>query len=359
MKKYKLLTQEGYPTFKFMAGNIYPENWKYNDNCYTIAELVQRYPNDWKLVEDDFVLPEKWCIAVTKENIESLGKWREAGSIGVMHSNNPSPKGFIHSYNKGYWSSSKMEGYTKITFDQFKKYVLNMKEEKEIIGYKLKESCNEYFYAVKELNINFSVTKSMEVSEYPTVINNLKKAGVLDLWFEPVYKQKEPEYKIGDFVKVAKKGYDASQFNRSSILGVYSNKNWENEVYTISSKPKFYDGEGYVKNDWVYELKNSKDEVAGNVYSQALRKATEEEIKAAQTPQITINGYTGEFFDWGVKFGCAEITKEDFDELYTCIENFGEGQRTNKLIQSVTIGKGTFSKEQIKEIATYYLNKEK
>lgn len=274
MKKYKLLTQEGYPTYKLIVGNIYTEDWQYNSSCLTISEMAKLFPKDWELIDDEFVLPEKWCIAVTKENIESLGKWREAGSIGVMHSNNPSPKGFIHSYNKGYWSSSKMEGYTKITFDQFKKYVLNMKEEKEIIGYKLKsdyKGCRDA--ALKLCNTIANWENSLMIYDISVkqknYISKLTEAGVLDLWFEPVY----------------------------------------------------------------------------------------EEI----TPQITINGYKGEFFDDYVKFGCAQIDKRFIIRIYNTNRDYSEGGGTysNRMMESITIGKGTFSKEQIGEIAKYFLNKDK
>lgn len=83
-----------------------------------------------------------------------------------------------------------------------------------------------------------------------------------------------------------------------------------------------------------------------------------EPIYKNSTPDITINGYKGEFFDWGVKFGCAEIDKEDFTELWVLMDGFGGGTKSNKGIEAVTIGKGTFSKEQIKQIAEYYLQKQ-
>jgi len=69
-------------------------------------------------------------------------------------------------------------------------------------------------------------------------------------------------------------------------------------------------------------------------------------------PEININDYTGEFFDNYVKFGCAEIASKIFISL-----NELSSQYSNRTIQSVTIGKGTFSKEQIAEIAKYYLTK--
>lgn len=72
-------------------------------------------------------------------------------------------------------------------------------------------------------------------------------------------------------------------------------------------------------------------------------------------PQIEVNGYKGEFFDNYVKFGCAEMQKNLFTDLYRWIE--GSAEHTNRNIEFVTIGKGVFTKEQIKEIAEYYLDK--
>jgi len=73
-------------------------------------------------------------------------------------------------------------------------------------------------------------------------------------------------------------------------------------------------------------------------------------------PQITINSYTGEFFDNYVKFGCAEIDKELFIDCNKIVK-INYSIHGTKNVESITIGKGTFSKEQIKEIAEYYLNK--
>jgi len=139
--------------------------------------------------------------------------------------------------------------------------------EKKIIGYKLKSKFEELRKAallVSETIGNWENSSakfdiSINQSKY---INRLTNAGVLDLWFEPVYKS---EY-----------------------------------------------------------------------------------------PDIVINGYKGEFFDYHVKFGCAEISKQIFLDLYAIRTSDHEGVKN---IESVTIGKGTFTKAQIKEIAEYFLNK--
>jgi hypothetical protein len=70
-------------------------------------------------------------------------------------------------------------------------------------------------------------------------------------------------------------------------------------------------------------------------------------------PQITVNGYTAEFKEDRVKFGCAEIDKNLFIDF---IEFAKKGYRNNgnKYITSVTIGSGTFTFGQIEEIAKHY-----
>ena len=79
-----------------------------------------------------------------------------------------------------------------------------------------------------------------------------------------------------------------------------------------------------------------------------------EPVYEEEYPDITINGYKGEFFKDYVKFGCAEIDKEVFIKLH----QLGQGiEHCNRQLESVTIGKGTFSKDHIKQIAEYYLNK--
>lgn len=71
-------------------------------------------------------------------------------------------------------------------------------------------------------------------------------------------------------------------------------------------------------------------------------------------PYIVVNGYSGTFYDNYVKFGCAEISKQLFLELYAVKDSTLTNGRE---IESVTIGNGTFTKSQIKEIAEYYLSK--
>ena len=221
---------------------------------------------------DEFVLPGKWCVKCTKENYSVLDKWffQKTGKHR-FDTNKCSYWHYPENSDRNSTSSEIWDGYKEITFDQFQKYVLKLKDmEKKIVGYKLKESCKQYFDAVDIIAREFGSREQMTIEGYPIVIKRLDKAGVLDLWFEPVY---EEEY-----------------------------------------------------------------------------------------PDITINGYKGEFFNDYVKFGCAEIHKNVFMDLNTLnsdLENGDDiiGMKSNRRIESVTIGKGIFTKEHIRQIAKYYLTK--
>ena len=70
----------------------------------------------------DFVLPELWCIKVTEENKDVLGKWRTSGGLGVSYGYCVNK--FLTCRDVGYWYRDKPAVYVEITFEQFKKYVL-------------------------------------------------------------------------------------------------------------------------------------------------------------------------------------------------------------------------------------------
>ncbi len=70
-------------------------------------------------IPDDFVLPERWCIAVTHyEKDKEVFIWRKNTFLTI---------GFIHNDVSKTWSGFKMDGYTEITLEQFKKHVLKQK----------------------------------------------------------------------------------------------------------------------------------------------------------------------------------------------------------------------------------------
>jgi hypothetical protein len=79
-------------------------------------------------------------------------------------------------------------------------------------------------------------------------------------------------------------------------------------------------------------------------------------ILKSSYPKIEVNGYKAEFKDWGLDFngGCAKIDRSLFTGLANYINISGTG---NKKITSVKIGTGEFTASQIKEIADHYNKK--
>ena len=147
------------------------------------SEETEAYNNGIRNIKDinkEFVLPEKWCVKVTKENRKVLSKWRESGEIGCMSEKEFSP-GYIYS-PKGFWSSYLNEDYTEITFEQFKQYVLkeevkesNMEDLLEIARKKYPIGIDPYIKEVKLISLEdepilFDIPKSVKSIETKLVI---------------------------------------------------------------------------------------------------------------------------------------------------------------------------------------------
>ena len=79
------------------------------------------------------------------------------------------------------------------------------------------------------------------------------------------------------------------------------------------------------------------------------------EIIKDSPPDIKINGYTVNFYDTHISWGYNFTVEKDL--ILKLNDLLSVGYRP--AIESVMIGKGTFTALQIKQIAEYYLNKEK
>lgn len=121
----------------YMISWISPNGGGYHSLCYTHDRVHQYIINkDWILIEPEFKLPEKWCIQVTPENAKVIYNWLDKNNQTEMrYSNlfktditcmvhypaiNNSPRWIHHQEPQGIINI----GYTEITFEQFKKYVL-------------------------------------------------------------------------------------------------------------------------------------------------------------------------------------------------------------------------------------------
>ena len=167
----------------------------------------------------------KWCIRGSKE----LAKWERDKMKSTCDA-------FLNCTDYYYapksdslvfWNASSklLENYIELTFEQFEKYVLKSKEskdmEKKIIGYKLKEDFKQYEEAAI---IIATMSKESFYSLIPKVGYNFgngsklyfrfKKAGVLDLWFEPVYAENSKELYFGKVKFTIKKGYADTEYGK-------------------------------------------------------------------------------------------------------------------------------------------------
>lgn len=159
----------------------------------------------------------KWCIRGSKE----LAKWERVVMNGRCDYFLNAKENYYFPKTKDliYWNAVHKlpETYIELTFEQFEKYVLKSKEsknmEKKIIGYKLKEDFKQYEEAAI---IIATISKESFYSWIPKVGYNFsngselyfrfKKAGVLNLWFEPVYEESSKELYFGKVKFTIKKG---------------------------------------------------------------------------------------------------------------------------------------------------------
>jgi len=164
-----------------------------------------------KTMEEEFKLPAKWCTKI--DNQEVVDYCNIHGLFPPYKIiKNENTYAHFPSWRDCTTCNRVKPGYTEITKEQFIKYVLNQevmeKEEKEIIGWKLKEDCNQYRKAIEKLVHPMCLSNEIEnlgVERNYLSIAYLRQAGVLDLWFTPVYKEKTLQFGGYDviFEKVA------------------------------------------------------------------------------------------------------------------------------------------------------------
>lgn len=190
---------------------IYKDAWILGHN-----NLPEVSINDF--IEEEFMLPKMCCVKITKENKETF---RNNNIESMPYVDGVIERYFCTNDYKFIYHSPDIYG-TEITFEQFKKYILKQEiMEKKIIGYKLKKEVyyingrEKYFYN-GIVNIGFihdvndfnaeNINKSIKnLNDGHEVIKNFKAAGVLDLWFEPIYELKEQIYYFGQFKVTIKK----------------------------------------------------------------------------------------------------------------------------------------------------------
>ena len=320
MKYYKRINHFGMGDvpfdFPYKIGMIYPEDFNPSNSYSSVSTSLKTHPERWQ------ELPEhEWVIQEAKIRYPKGTKFRSAYDskfIGVSdgkrypEGNNyinvsceliePYDSGYalLQVYNNGKWAEIIKEEEKTM--------------EKEIIGYKLKEdawnsgnmSRNTWLKTIAQLGLihNEICDEPNEkevlrnIFENKDVRSNFEKTGVLDLWFEPVYKE---SFKVGDWVYIE---------GTSGSISLSLNSHGDVvQIHELRSKSVDFirDGELYTNSSISY----------------IKRLATPEEIEKVKNPILTIKGYQAEFFEDCVKFGCQRYLKGFVLQLAKFIKDSG------------------------------------
>jgi len=164
---------------------------------YFKLSTKEAYDAQFVVKEPEFVLPEKWYIQRNSENFVILNEWenhKRDSYVAFSQDNNCS---MFSDKNYTFTKSHSILGYTEITFEQFKKYVL---KEETVIEEKVIESLPQF--------------KVIETIETITKVEN----------------NEGNQFFIGDIIKRSSGfRYNITSFkyneNKTEILAIFNNNN--------------------------------------------------------------------------------------------------------------------------------------
>jgi len=249
---------------------MFPTSKICTDFLNTDLEHYEEFPKKWAIE----LYPEvkKWIEEEHKTHYYSKDSENHIFHFPNWVNNN----GFLLG---NHTNSEVRKEYTLITLEQFKKHFLKEKQmKKQIVGYKLIKP--EYEGALKNIEPYWN-KELFEKHGYNLAIGSgiyykFKKAGVLDIWFEPVYEEKK------------------------QIIKMYSSNKGEFEIEIIEGKAYYRPDNRELPKEWVKRIINSYDDVLTSYF--ALYNPYE--IKIAS-----------------IKVGCMEGTrKEDWEKVYKLLK---------------------------------------
>lgn len=178
-------------------------------------------------------LPKNWYVVVTNKNKEKVQRWWESVTKETAGFSLDACYGILNGQPNNLWHKDFINGNwrgNEISTEQFMEITQNkvVLETKKILFYKL--SKKEYLaparlLAGSETDLEYLPPDSLS-------IYNLRKAGVLDKWFEKVYEESEKTLILGSSkltVKITKDGatidkklykFNDLTFLKSSLMSV-------------------------------------------------------------------------------------------------------------------------------------------
>lgn len=220
------------------------------------------------------IFPEVWCIAC-KDNIEvrryfdkncNRNCYEGSYNYGYLHrfnNSNYSNYGDITipgDYRASFHGCSIRPGYTEITFDEFKKYVLKETDkefnmEKTLIGYILKNNCKQFEKTVLSimdanddpLPSGLVLFNGVHLTYNARCVKYLQELNLLDKWFDKVYEVTKIKKKD---VVIRVPGSKEISFTISEDYEGYVKENIEQQLIPIKSLSDMifegFDLQGYV-----------------------------------------------------------------------------------------------------------------
>lgn len=187
------------------------------------------------------------------------------------------------------------KGYEIIDYKTFIEHNKQEKEMKKVIGYKLVKK--EYAEAAVQIEGNLKIGLAIKDdqildSQHAKSVEKLRKAGVLELWFEEVY---EEEFKEGSYIYVKNSGFRIGSCKVSIKEG---------DIKKIKS---FNNDTDYTQN--IQFTDGSYGGADGNLYTRYLRLATPEEITKATEKVMKIGNFELKVTSEGIFHATEDITK--------------------------------------------------
>ena len=351
MKYYKLIDDPEKVWKSFEVGKIYPETFiangrslaywltGYNKSGYLMQEVSE---DEYKLQEG--ILPEKWCVFPGNiEEMKIVFNWAKLQPYcngGISKSETFDNWHFHNLVSFDYLGRYRMYEETKITFEQFKKYVLKedvMSKQAQtfkITGSKslLKAMWSDLLEAGYTEGMFTPENNYKRANEYISTNCNLTHISISEEEFKRLYCGNVsgnfhktfilPE-QYTEALEFAKQQLDPSfwapKFEVGDYVVVLSDESYHYGNSQGSEKPVV--GQTYKIKKFAYDSVCLYPEDGGWITIQAkdLRLATPEEIKKHQL--IIIRGHEANFSKKDVvQFGCQSFSKQTAMDLIKLID---------------------------------------
>lgn len=299
--------------------------------------------------EKEFTLPEKWCVRMSDPEVVSF--FNEHGTMPPYAISKDLFGHYPHFMCADTCTTSHyiVIGYTEITIEQFKEHVLKQQQhmKRKIIGYLAPHDLFDGLIKKGDLvvlNPLGKKNKTYRAKNYNPNGYYVLPNEIVESW-EPVYEQKKPKYKLGDYVTVI-----APQ---SVIEGTWL-KSTDRRTFMLQKEHEQYSG-GIM---W-----STKKGGGNGLKEEWFRLATPEEIEYAREYKIVRGSNSTEIFiiNGGIKVRSVVI---DIDQLKEVVKAYDMISRTTvggwnvTPVEEFRVGCETennrFTIKDVKDIITAY-----